>query len=120
MFQKSDKNNLKYSSARKRSKGIKRLIKQVKVHLLQAKTKKSTRKLAKTYNVPRSTMQRVIKDDLGCKSYIKRIAPKLTDVQKQKRLSFGIWVRKNVRKSLSRKIRFCDEKRFDLDELYNR
>ena len=56
-------------------------------------------------------MQRVIKDDLEYKSYIKRIAHKLTDVQKQKRSSFGIWVRKNIRKSLSRKIRFSDEKK---------
>ena len=56
-------------------------------------------------------MQRVIKNDLEYKSYIKRIAPKFTDVQKQKRFSFGISVRKNIRKSLSRKIRFPDEKK---------
>jgi len=66
----------------------------------------STRKLAKVHNVSRSTMQRLIKDDLGYKSYIKRVAPKLTDTQKQKRFSFGIWARKNVTKSLSRKILF--------------
>ena len=39
MFQKSGKNNLKYSTGRKRSKRTKRLIKQVKVRLLQTKTK---------------------------------------------------------------------------------
>ena len=116
MFQKSGKSNLKYSPGRKRPKRTKRLIKQVKVHFLQAKTKKSTRKLAKTYNVSRSTMQRVIKDDLGYKSYIKRIAPKLTDVQKQKRFSFGISVRKNIKKIVNKKNPFfLMKKRFDLD-----
>ena len=44
-------------------------------------------------------MHRVIKDNLGFKSYVKRIAPKLTDTQKSKGYSFGIWTRKNIRKS---------------------
>ena len=120
IFQKSDEINLKYSSGRKRSKRTKRLLKQVKIGLLQAQTKKSTRKLAKLYNASKSTMHRIIKDDLGYNSYIRRIAPKRTHVQKQKRFSFKIWVRKNIRKSLSRKILFSNEKRFDLDGLYNR
>ena len=120
MFKESGEINLKYSLGRKRSKRTKRLITQVKAHLLQGKVKKSTRKLAKVYNVSITTMQRLIKDDLGYKSYIKRIAPKLTDAQKQKRCSFGIWATKNIRKLLSRKILFSDEKRFDLDGLYNR
>jgi transposase len=120
MFKESGEINLKSPTGRKRSKRTKRLIKQVKVHLLRAKRKMSTRKLAKVHNVSRSTMQRLIKDDLGYKSYIKRVAPKLTDSQKQKRFSFGIWVRKNVTKSLSKKILFSDEKRFDIDGFYNR
>ena len=65
-------------------------------------------------------MCRVIKDDLGFKSYVKRIAPKLIDTQKSKRYSFGIWTRKNIRKSTARKILFSDEKRFDIDGVYNR
>ena len=66
-------------------------------------------------------MQRLIKDDLRYKSYIKkRIASKLTDAQKQKRFSFGIGARKNIRKSLSRKIFFSDENRFDFDGFYSR
>jgi Mor family transcriptional regulator len=82
---------------RKRSKRIKSVIKQAKVHLLQSERRISTRKLAKVHDVLRRTMQRVIKDDLGYKSYVKRVALKLTDAQKQKRFSFGIWTRKNVR-----------------------
>ena len=120
MFKESGEINLKSPAGRKRSKRTKRLIKQVKVHLCEAKHKMSTRKLAKVHNVSRSTMQRLIKDDLGYKSYIKRVAPKLTDTQKQKRFSFGIWTRKNVRKSSSKKILFSDEKKFDIDGVYNR
>ena len=53
------------------------------------------------------------------KSYTKRIAPKLTDSQKQKKHSFGIWARKNIKKLMTRKILFSDEKRFDIDGAYN-
>ncbi|CAF4448685.1 unnamed protein product [Didymodactylos carnosus] len=98
----------------------KRLVQQVIQHLLRNKKKKSARKVAKSLNVSRTTIRRVIRDDLGLKSYVKRVAPKLTDTQKQKRFSFGIWARKNVRKSLVRKILFLDEKRFDTDGVYNR
>ena len=48
------------------------------------------------------------------------MASKLTDAQKQTRFSFGIGARKNIRKSLSRKILFSDENRFDFDGLCNR
>ena len=56
----------------------------------------------------------MIKDELGLKSYVKHIIPKLADTQKCKRYSFGIWERKNVRKSTTRKFLLLDEKRFDI------
>ena len=65
-------------------------------------------------------MQRIIRDDLGLRSYVKRVAPKLTDEQKKKRYSFGIWVRKHIRNSDPRTVLFSDEKRLDLDGVYNR
>ncbi|CAF0740495.1 unnamed protein product [Didymodactylos carnosus] len=119
-FKESGEIDLQRPSGRKRSKRTKRLIKQIKFHFLQSKKRMSTQKLAMVHNVSRRTMQRLIKDDLGYKSYIKRVAPKLTDTEKKKRFSFGIWARKNVRKSLSRKILFSDEKRFDIDGVYNK
>ena len=103
-----------------RSKRTKILVQKVKQHLVRSQKQKSSRKLAKSLNVSRTTIGRVIKDDLGFKSYVKRVAPKLTDAQKQKRYSFGIWARKNIRKSMVRKILFSDEKRFDIDGVYNR
>jgi hypothetical protein len=39
------------------------------------------------------------KDDLGYKAYKKRVAPKLVNEHKIKKKSFGIWVRKNIRKA---------------------
>ena len=112
--------NLQSPSGPKPNKRTKRLVQQVKQRLLRSNGRKSARKLAKSFNVSRTTMRRMIKDGLGFKSYIKRIAPKLTDTQKSKRYSFGIWVRKNIRKSTERKILFSDEKRFDIDDVYNR
>lgn len=70
--------------------------------------------------VSRTTIRRIIKEDLGYKSYVKRVAPRLTDEQKMKRRSFGIWVRKNIRKRMTKQILFSDEKRFDINGMYNR
>lgn len=120
MFKETGEISLKTPPGRDRSKRTNELKKRIKVHLTRTKKRLSTRKLARINNVSRSTMQRLIKDDLGFKSYVKRVAPKLTDAQKKKRHSFGIWVRKNVTKSLSRKILFSDEKRFDIDGVYNK
>jgi transposase len=120
MFKESASIEPRTSTGRKRTKRTKSLIHQVHHHLVHAKKKKSARQLAKFHSVSRTTMLRIIKEDLGFKAYIKRVAPKLTDEQKQKRFSFGIWARKNVTKSLSKKILFSDEKRFDIDGVYNR
>jgi hypothetical protein len=120
MYNDSGKITLKSPPGPKRTIRTKKLVQQIKQHLLRSKKKKSARKLAKSLNLSRTTVQRVIRDDIGFKSYIKRIAPKLTDPQKQKRHSFGIWARKKIRKSMTKKIMFSDEKRFDVDGVYNR
>ena len=112
--------NLQFPSGPKPTKRTKRLVQQVKQRLLRSNGRKSARKLAKSFNVSRTTMRRVIKNDMGFRSYVKRIASKLTDTQKSKRYSSGIWIRKNIRKSNARKILFSDEKRIDIDGVYNR
>ena len=71
----------------KRTKRTKRLVPKVKQHIVRSKKQKSARQLAKSLNVSRSTVRRVIKEDLGYKYYVKRVAPKLTDSQKKKRYS---------------------------------
>ncbi|CAF1264639.1 unnamed protein product [Didymodactylos carnosus] len=82
---------------------------------LSRKKKASSRILAKEMKVSHTTMRRIIKEDLGLKPYVKRVAPKLTEQHKIKRRSFGIWVRKNIRQSMKEKILFSDEKYFDID-----
>ncbi|CAF1188110.1 unnamed protein product, partial [Didymodactylos carnosus] len=53
--------------------------------------------------VSHTTMRRIIKEDLGLKLR-----------------SFGIWGRKNIRKSMTEKILFAEEKYFYIDEIYNK
>ena len=120
MYRESGKISFKTPSGRKRTIRTKKLVQQVKKYLVKDKRKKSVRKIAKSLNVSRTTIQRVVKSDLGYKSYIKRVSPKLTEMQKQKRHSFGIWARKNITKKIARKIMFSDEKKFDIDGAYNR
>ena len=62
---------------------------------------------------------RILKQDLGYRSYKKRVEPALTDLQKTKRLKFANWVRHNFRKEDTLKILFTDEKMFDIDGIYN-
>ena len=120
MYRESGKISLKTPSGRKRTIRTKKLVQQVKKYRVKDKRKKSVRKIAKSLNVSRTTIQRVVKSDLGYKSYIKRVSPKLKEMQKQKRHSFGIWERKNITKEIARKIMFSDEKKFDIDGAYNR
>ncbi|CAM4785876.1 unnamed protein product [Rotaria magnacalcarata] len=95
------------------------LIQKVK-HRLSSKKLISALSLAKKLNASRSTIRRIIKDDLGYKAYVKRVAPKLTKKHKIKRKYFELWARKNIRKSMTKQILFSDEKRIDLDGIYNR
>ena len=61
----------------------------------------------------------MVKSDLGYKSYIKHAAPKLKEIQKQKRYSFEIWARKNITKLISKKVLLSNEKKIDIDGAYN-
>ena len=80
MYRESGKISFKTPSGRKRTIRTKKLVQQVKKYLVKDKRKKSVRKIAKSLNVSRTTIQRVVKSDLGYKSYIKRVAPKLTEM----------------------------------------
>ena len=76
----------------------------------------STRQLAKEINISRRSIQRILREDLGCKPYKKTKQPKLTNLQKNKRVKFANWVLNNYSKD---KCLFTDEKYFDLDGIYN-
>ena len=57
---------------------------------LNQKKRVSKRKLAKEMNTSRRSIQRILREDLGCRPYEKTIQPKLTNLQKNNRLSLLI------------------------------
>ena len=79
----------------------------------------STRKLAKEINTSRRSIQRTLREGLDCKLYKTIIQPKLTNLQKNKRVKFANWVLNNYNKEDTKKRLFTDEKYFDLDGIYS-
>ena len=109
---------LSHSSGRPRIIRTKGMIRKVK-NRLKRKKKVSIRKLAVELDISNGSVQRILKEDLGCRPYKKRIEPLLTDIEKSKRIKFANWVRHNYRKEDTLRILFSDEKMFDLDGIYN-
>jgi transposase len=110
--------NLFKSPGRPRSARTKAAINKVKQQL-QRKKNVSTRKLSKKLGLPRTSVQRILKDDLKCHPYKKIIEPALTDEHITKRMKFANWIRTNFKKEKTMKILFSDEKMFDIDGVYN-
>ncbi|CAF2101408.1 unnamed protein product [Rotaria magnacalcarata] len=88
-------------------------------HRLQEKILISTRKLAKEFTISRTSVQRILKNDLGRQPYKKIKEPLLTEEHKDKRKQFANWIRTNFRNEETMKILFSDEKMFDIDGVYN-
>jgi transposase len=110
--------NLSYSTGRPRMIRTKGMIQKVK-NRINRKKRVSIRKLASELNISNGSVVRILKQDLGYRSYKKRVEPALTDLQKSQRLKFANWVRNNFRKEDTLKILFSDEKMFDIDGIYN-
>ena len=106
------------SPGRPRTIRTKQSIQKVKRRLTR-KRRISTRKLALEPDISRTSVRRILKEDLHLRSYKKVIEPLLTDEQKAKRKKFSNWVRTNFRKEDTMKILFSDEKMFDIDGVYN-
>ena len=79
----------------------------------------SVRKLAGELDISNGSVVGILKQDLGYRSYKKRVQPALTDFEKSKRMKFANWLRHNFRKENTLRILFSDEKMFDLDGMYN-
>lgn len=109
---------LRHSPGRPRTVRTKETIRMVK-RSLKRKKKPTIRKLAREIDIKKGSMHRILKNDLGCRPYKKRIEPLLTDGQKAKRIRFSNWIRNNYRKEDTLRILFSDEKMFDIDGLYN-
>jgi transposase len=110
--------DLSRSSGRSRTIRTKATIQKVKRRLNRQKGV-STRKLASDLGISRTSVQRVLKDDLQLQAYKTQTEPLLTDEHKEKRMKFANWVRTNFRKEDTMKILFSDEKMFDIDGAYN-
>ena len=77
---------------------------------VERNTRISTRKLARDLGISRTTIQRILKDDLGLKPYKKTSESMLTEEHKEKRKKFANWVRSNITKEETMKILFSDRK----------
>ena len=66
-----------------------------------------------------TSIRRILKKDLGLKSYKKVIEPSLSNDQKIKRKKFANWIQNNFRKEETMRILFSDEKFFDIDGVCN-
>ena len=109
---------LSTSPGRSRTIRTKESIKKVK-HRLNRKKKVTSRKLAVELNISRTSVRRILKNDLLLRPYKKIVEPLLTDEHKEKRKKFSNWVRTRFRKEDTMKILFSDEKLFDIDGIYN-
>ena len=106
------------SSGRPRTIRTKTMVQKIKSRL-KRKKRVSSRKLAQELDISRTSVRRVLNDDLGLRPYKIRIVPHITDAQKSKRKKFANWIRTNFKKEDTLKILFSDEKMFDIDGVYN-
>ena len=97
---------------------MKELIKKMKDRS-NLKKKVTSRKLAVELNISRTSVRRILKNDLLLRPYKKIVEPLLTDEHKEKRKKISNWVRTRFRKEDTIKILFSDEKLFHIDGIYN-
>ena len=109
---------LSHSSGRPRIARTKANISKAKWRLDHNK-RVSTRRLAAEIKISKTSAHRILREDLGCFPYKKIKQPKLTNLQKQKRVKFANWVLNNYAKDDTKRWLFTDEKFFDLDGIYN-
>jgi len=109
----------KTSTGRPRTKRTKKLISIVAKNRKAGPRRKSANKLAKENGCSRTTIHKILYDDLGVKPYKRIRCQALTEKQKLKRKQFCCWIRKNVSGDLLEKIMFSDEKIFDEDGQIN-
>lgn len=86
---------------------------------IHGKVRVSARKLSRELKIWRTSIQRILKDDLGYYPYKRIVQPLLTDAHKAKRKKFANLIRTRFRKEETMKILFSDEKWFDIDGVYN-
>lgn len=110
--------NLSSPPGRQRTIRTKGAIQKVK-HRLERRKTVSSRKTARELSISRTSVRRILKNDLRLRAYKIQNEPLLTNEHKEKRMKFANWIRTNFRKENTMKILFSDEKMFDIDGIYN-
>ena len=110
---------VKTKSGRPRTVTTKTLVRKVKRNANESVIKKSARQLARKNNCDDKTIRNIIHTRLGLKTYRRRKCQPLNSNAKDKRSSFGGWVRKHPGVDFLKKIMFSDEKMFDGDGQMN-
>lgn len=100
--------DLSSPTGRPRTARTKANIVKAKARLNQMK-RVSTRRLAAEFNISKSSAHRILREDLGCFPYKKIKQPKLTYLQKQKRIKFANWVLNNYTKDDTKRWLFSDK-----------
>lgn len=103
---------------RKRNIRTEDCIRKVKTKL-DEKSSKSTRKLSRELNISRSSVQRIIKDDLGLTSYKKSKVYSLNEDKMFTREEVCRDLVKNFRNGEHKRALFTDEKYFVMQQSYN-
>ena len=109
----------KPSVGRPRIVRTKRLVHFVKKRLESASNRKSSRNMAKDFNVSHFTVLKVLHDDLAFKPWRKIRVPKLSENHIAQRLSCSRWMRKKVKKETTTKMMWVDEKIFTRNGYFN-
>ena len=92
-----------YSPGRPRTIRTKNNIQKVKQRLAKKKKKVSTRRLAAEMKISRRSVQRILREDLGCFPHKKIKQPKVTDFYKRKKAKFANWVLNHYSKEDTKK-----------------
>ena len=109
---------MSYSTGRYRSARTKTNVQKIKKALKNHKLS-STRKLSKKYKISRTSVRRILKNDLNLKPYKRVSVPLITEAHILQRKKFANWVRTNFSKQKTMRILFSDEKIFDTNGICN-
>ena len=98
--------------------GRQRTIQKIK-HRLEQRKPVSSRKTARQLDISRTSVRRILKNDLGLRAHKIQNELLRTNEHKEKRIRFANWIRTNFRTENTMKILFSDEKTFDIDGICN-
>jgi inhibitor of nuclear factor kappa-B kinase subunit alpha len=117
-YQETGSNNDRVRSGRPRTSNTSMNRKRIKGRI-QRNPKLSTRKLAKSTGVSRSSVQRILKNHLGLKAFKLQKAHLLTDTMKATRLKMCKALKRRFAAGRHKSILFSDEKLFTIEQSHN-